>query len=285
MLSDETKCDPGTIVAMAGQLGYLACGLELWHVDNAVLPFVLVNRGYDGQNQTVGKSGLFDVTTGQRKTKFDDLAIAASSHTAEQFFYHMNPHPNTRDGECMCGTGPNYDNGSIPCISDYLQGHGNCDGEIEYSSGASGAAHALGRVTCPVSGETTLTPGFFHHATEGTAKQRFNAGLSALRGRLEAGPIRTGQPVEETNFNPESTFRNMPTWFARNSGLAVHTVPRYVANMDNHRQSGSATWSETQTCRHSMRMFIPYELAEPESIQPAKPSSPALNRFEAIAFD
>ena len=105
---------------------------------------------YDGQNQTVGEKGfgLFDQKTGQRKAKFADLEIAKSSHRAEQFFYSMNPHQNSRDGKCMCGTGPGYTGeGAEPCISTNIQFHGgagNCDGEIEYSSGASGAAHAIG---------------------------------------------------------------------------------------------------------------------------------------------
>ena len=29
-LSDATRCDPGTIVAMAGELGFEACGANLW---------------------------------------------------------------------------------------------------------------------------------------------------------------------------------------------------------------------------------------------------------------
>eukprot|EP00966_Prymnesium_polylepis_P321984 7378255-Prymnesium_polylepis.3 len=29
-LSDATGCDPGSVIAMAGQLGYKACGIDLW---------------------------------------------------------------------------------------------------------------------------------------------------------------------------------------------------------------------------------------------------------------
>ena len=55
--------------------------------------------------------------------------------------------------------------------------------------------------------------------------------------------------------------------------------------MDNYHQSGGVSWSDAQTCRTTMSMFIPYELAQPEASQPTKPTSPALDRFEAIAFD
>ena len=30
VLSDATGCDPGSVVAMAGELGYLACGVSPW---------------------------------------------------------------------------------------------------------------------------------------------------------------------------------------------------------------------------------------------------------------
>ena len=32
LLADETACDPGTIIAMAGQLGFDACGVSIWEV-------------------------------------------------------------------------------------------------------------------------------------------------------------------------------------------------------------------------------------------------------------
>jgi len=44
ILSDETMCDPGSIIAMAGQLGYLACGVDLYNLDIDVKPKVTINR-------------------------------------------------------------------------------------------------------------------------------------------------------------------------------------------------------------------------------------------------
>jgi hypothetical protein len=39
VLSDATTCDPGSVIAMAGMLGYEACGVPIWVQDVAVKPF------------------------------------------------------------------------------------------------------------------------------------------------------------------------------------------------------------------------------------------------------
>ena len=84
-----------------------------------------------------------------------------------------------------------------------------------------------------------------------TQKELFAAGIKALRSRMDKGPVRTDHGKEETNFNPESAFKNMPTWFAKSSGLPEHTVPRYMANMDNYYQSGKASMhAKGVTCEH-----------------------------------
>ena len=42
VLSDETGCDPGSIIAMAGELGYEACGVPIWEQDRDAKPFVTI---------------------------------------------------------------------------------------------------------------------------------------------------------------------------------------------------------------------------------------------------
>merc|ERR1719424_115845 len=66
VLSDETGCDPGSVIALAGQLGYDACGVPVWEQDFDVKPFATLNRPYPcGPN--VAGSDLFDDATGQRR--------------------------------------------------------------------------------------------------------------------------------------------------------------------------------------------------------------------------
>ena len=65
VLSDETTCDPGSIIAMAGMLGYQACGVEVWDLDVAVKPTVHVGRGYGcGQVSSKGDE-MFSTETGK----------------------------------------------------------------------------------------------------------------------------------------------------------------------------------------------------------------------------
>ena len=70
VLSDATTCDPGSVIAMAGMLGYEACGVPIWDQDEAVKPFVHLGRAYTcGQNLD---GEMFDEATGQRKDQFSD---------------------------------------------------------------------------------------------------------------------------------------------------------------------------------------------------------------------
>merc|ERR1719469_1332270 len=46
VLSDATQCDPGSIIAMAGVLGYQACGVPIWEQDTDVKPTVHLGRAY-----------------------------------------------------------------------------------------------------------------------------------------------------------------------------------------------------------------------------------------------
>jgi hypothetical protein len=78
VLSDETQCDPGTIIAMSGMLGYQACGVPIWEQDVAVKPTVKLGRPY-ACGQHVDWE-MFDEATGQRKDQFSDTQAATVSH-------------------------------------------------------------------------------------------------------------------------------------------------------------------------------------------------------------
>lgn len=45
VLSDATMCDPGSIIAMAGMLGFEACGVPLWELDDGNFPSTTIGRG------------------------------------------------------------------------------------------------------------------------------------------------------------------------------------------------------------------------------------------------
>ena len=49
VLSDKTLCDPGSIIALAGMLGFEACGVKLWELDQDVKPPTSIGRGYSRQ--------------------------------------------------------------------------------------------------------------------------------------------------------------------------------------------------------------------------------------------
>ena len=76
VLSDATTCDPGSVIAMAGMLGYEACGVPIWDQDVAVKPFVHLGRAYTcGQNLD---GEMFDEATRQRKDQFSDTQARLS---------------------------------------------------------------------------------------------------------------------------------------------------------------------------------------------------------------
>ena len=61
VLADETGCDPGSIIAMAGQLGYQACGFDMWAADTESKPIVTVGRAYGcGPHGAALNSEMFD---------------------------------------------------------------------------------------------------------------------------------------------------------------------------------------------------------------------------------
>lgn len=47
-LSDATGCDPGSIIAMAGEMGFRACGIDLWaEGGEGRLSPLQIGRGYE----------------------------------------------------------------------------------------------------------------------------------------------------------------------------------------------------------------------------------------------
>merc|ERR1740121_2152417 len=84
-------------------------------------------------------------------------------------------------------------------------------------------------------------------------------------------------------MNPEGGFYGMPTQFLGTVRLGgQHRVPRWVA-ITEHSSKQWPPYQVDQTCRSTMKMFIPHENAQLSSIQ--LPLSPALQRFVDIAWD
>ena len=121
-LSDATRCDPGSIIAMAGELGFEACGAQLWRMDKDAKPLVHVGRGYACAANYNPK--LTNTSTGARLARHEDVMVANDARATEEFWYAANGHS-----------------------------HAPPDGEIEYSGEATASAHVIGRVTCPLTGQ------------------------------------------------------------------------------------------------------------------------------------
>mmetsp|Transcript_7127 Transcript_7127/g.10213 ORF Transcript_7127/g.10213 Transcript_7127/m.10213 type:complete len:673 (-) Transcript_7127:143-2161(-) len=291
VLSDHTKCDPGSIIAMAGELGYLACGVDLFDLDIDVKPLVTVNRPYPcGSN--IDDSPLFDSSTKQRKEQFSDRQLSTNSTAMEEFWYSANEHS-----------------------------FGRPDGEIEYSGEAAGAAHAVGRVTCPPDGVTNTGKhqnyklGFFQKPRENLKDEYPNIWWAVnttdvnrqyqnaidkladtqcaedesgndkpqpegIRPSTNEFPLKNG----DTDFNAEGGLCGMPTQFlgtVRMGGL--NRVPRWV-ELTQHSAPDWPEFSQYQSsCREDITMSIQKELLTLSNRK--LPSSSALDKFLTIAWD
>ena len=104
-------------------LGFEACGVKIWELDHDVKPTTSIGRGYTCASNN--NPNFIDPKTGQIFPQFDDLIMVASNATAmEQFWYLL------------------------------INGHNGLglpapDGLVHYSAEVAGAAHVIGRVTCP----------------------------------------------------------------------------------------------------------------------------------------
>ena len=58
----------------------------MWELDTDVKPTVVVGRPYS-YAANIDDNGLFDVTTGQRKSEFSDTQLSANSTAMEEFWY------------------------------------------------------------------------------------------------------------------------------------------------------------------------------------------------------
>mmetsp|Transcript_20821 Transcript_20821/g.28650 ORF Transcript_20821/g.28650 Transcript_20821/m.28650 type:complete len:638 (-) Transcript_20821:879-2792(-) len=293
VLSDDTTCDPGSIIAMAGMLGFQACGVRLWELDQDVKPVTTIARGYTCAHNNNPK--FINPATGQRFPQFDDIFVASNSTAMEEFWYLINGHNG------MTFRPP--------------------DGEVEYSGEASGAAHVIGRVTCPITSKVdgvtvNVRTGFFHpNGANAVLKQprgnahevMWNAEYFARDTQCQFNPKTNGWQVppfkglknetypklgyslnkKMTNFASEGGLCGMPTQFLHTVQLGgYHRIPRFMSILDNLGHN----WPDSQgspftpaQCKIYTPMFIPWELLNLTS-KPL-PSSPALDRFVAIAWD
>ena len=145
-LSDATGCDPGSIIAMAGQLSYKACGIDMWaEGGEGRLTPMHVGRGYECK---ANFNPNIDYTDAQgnvhRQEQYDDLELSANATAMENFWWALNGHYN-------------------PITA-----------QLFYATQAWAITHAVGRVTCPITGQVSkdgtnphekkrveIRPGFF----------------------------------------------------------------------------------------------------------------------------
>jgi len=278
-LSDTTGCDPGSIIAMSGELGFEACGVDIWKMDHDVKPSLTINRPYPCARNINPK---LSETHGnnERKEEFHDVVVSANSTAMENFWYAVNGHS-----------------------------HPKPDGEAEYSGEATAAAHSIGRVTCPVTSHSVpgvpnpdITTGFFHVPREEgmTLNEKFNEGVQKIRATQctttngdgdATGGVRmstTQWPLieGETNLNDAGGLCSMPTQFLSTMRVGgTYRTSRFMEiTQNNYINEHKATYSESQTCQSNMKMYIPYEIL---NTLPSLtiPSSPALDDFLQIAWD
>jgi hypothetical protein len=165
VLSDHTKCDPGSIIAMAGMLGYKACGVDVWNLDVAVIPFVEIGRKYECKSKL--DTQLFDQHTRQRQHRFSDTQLSANATAMEEFWYDKMRILKKLLFFLRLHVSFHY---FVLYLSRYVTNShfARGDGEVEYSAEAGAAAHAIGRVTCrpdgvDLNGESVdHSLGFFH---------------------------------------------------------------------------------------------------------------------------
>lgn len=302
VLSDHTRCDPGTAIAMAGMLGYEACGVKVWEFDLSNKPMVTVGRPYPcGTNYE--NNDAFNDVTGQRQEAFSDTQLSTNATAMEEFWYAINDH----------GTGAGR----------------TTDGEVEYSAEAAAAAHAVGRVTCAPDGldnegvAVGYSSGFFHKPDVAlTAEQNFMAGSNRIRstqclvkvnaaGEVSQLPTPQGRRIDqaeaaaagaanaadfgagagegETTINTEAGFCGMPTQFLGTVNVGGkdrnhHRIPRWLSGFENSAKVTS-NWSPHQSpCRESVKLYLPAELLTLRDTV-SLPSSNALDRFRDIAWD
>lgn len=308
-LSDATMCDPGSIIAMAGELGFDACGVDLWNADTEAKPHVNIGRGY--QCKANYSPRFHNMSNGHRLPQFNDIHVASSAAATEEHWYALNGHAFAEPGDRSDRFG---------------------DGEIEYSGEATASSHVIGRVTCPVTGENGVVnphvrTGFFHgdgltkgrkalqrRVVEGTDKladgQCNETTLTpggennALQPSTPTTGLRTNAAPNETNFNAVGGLCGMPTHFLGSVHVGnQHRTARWMINAQRSTLDVTAAkaeshgipseyvgsykqdTSENQLCGDRLKMFLPYEIAQPSFKAMEVPSTPELDAFLAIAWD
>ena len=126
-LSDTTGCDPGSIITMAGELGFKACGIDLWaEGGEGRLSPLHIGRGYECKanfNPSLDEVDAHGQV--QRRHEFDDLEVSSNATAMENFWWALGGHYNPSTAQLF------------------------------YATQAWAATHAVGRVTCPISGDVS----------------------------------------------------------------------------------------------------------------------------------
>mmetsp|Transcript_63305 Transcript_63305/g.188530 ORF Transcript_63305/g.188530 Transcript_63305/m.188530 type:complete len:440 (-) Transcript_63305:40-1359(-) len=105
-LSDATGCDPGSIIAMGGQLSYKACGIDMWgEGGEGQLAGVHIGRGYECK---ANFNPNIDVTNAsghtKRKEEFEDMSASSNSTAMEHFWWMLNGHYNPQTAQLFYAT-------------------------------------------------------------------------------------------------------------------------------------------------------------------------------------
>ena len=69
--------DPGSIIAMAGELGFEACGSNLWMMDKDAKPVVHVGRGYNCSSNY--NPLMTNLTSKSRFHVHEDVVVSSSA--------------------------------------------------------------------------------------------------------------------------------------------------------------------------------------------------------------
>merc|ERR1712176_335710 len=90
VLSDETGCDPGSIITMGGFLGYQACGVQMYdhHLNNQdALRTIKINQPHECRSNL---NPLFmNMSSKKKLPQFHDRMLMKDTDAAEKFWLLM----------------------------------------------------------------------------------------------------------------------------------------------------------------------------------------------------
>ena len=91
-LSDETGCDPGSIIKMANFIAFHACGIPTWELDAVTRPHINIGLPFECRANFNPLLDTVDAQTGQvrRDPQFENVKLASNGTALESFWVHHN---------------------------------------------------------------------------------------------------------------------------------------------------------------------------------------------------